>query len=324
MKRSLVTGGHGFVASHLVRELLDRGDSVAAVDAANPVISGLDLQGARQEVELLQGDLADPRVAETLIGTGEFDTIFHLAAQTLVGEATRDAARTFESNVRGTWNVLEASRRAEVPAVVVASSDKAYGPQSRLPYREDAPLLPHAPYEASKAAADLIARSYWPSFGLPVAVTRLANVYGGGDLNFSRLIPEAVTAWLEGRRPAIRSDGTPERDYLYVDDAAEAYLALEHAVGAGGPAAGEAFNAGNDQPHSVSEVLEITRELVGTDLRPDLVGLGTPRGEIDRQYVDSTRLRELTGWRPQVELREGLARTVEWYRENPEVRPAVG
>jgi CDP-glucose 4,6-dehydratase len=220
--------------------------------------------------------------------------------------------------------VLESSRRAEVPAVVVASSDKAYGPQERLPYREEAPLQPRAPYEASKSAADVIARSYWPSFGLPVTVTRLANIYGGRDPHFSRLIPEAVTAWLEGQRPSIRSDGSPERDFLYVEDAAEAYLALEHAVGAGGPAAGEAFNAGNDEPHSVREVLETIRELIGTDLQPDYLGIGTPPGEIDRQYVDSTKLRELTGWRPQVELREGLARTIEWYRENPEVRPAVG
>jgi CDP-glucose 4,6-dehydratase len=324
LKRSLVTGGHGFLASHLVRALLDRGDSVAVVDIANPAVSGLDLQGARQEAELMQGDLADPRVTATVIETGEFDAVFHLAAQTLVGEAVRDPARTFESNVRGTWNVLEASRRAEVPAVVVASSDKAYGSQPDLPYREDMPLLPGAPYEASKSAADVIARSYWRGHGLPVAVTRLANIYGGGDLNFSRLVPEAVTAFLDGRRPAIRSDGSPERDFLFADDAVGVYLALEHAVGAGGPAAGEAFNAGNDEPHAVRDVLETIRELVGTDARPDYLGIGTPRGEIDRQYVDSAKLREMTGWRPEVGLREGLARTVEWYRENPEIRPAVG
>jgi CDP-glucose 4,6-dehydratase len=324
VKRSLVTGGHGFVASHLVRALLDRGDSVVVVDSGNPVVSGLDLQGARTAVELIQGDLADPRVPQTVIETGGFDAIFHLAAQTLVAAAAANPTRTFETNVRGTWNLLDAGRRAEVPAVVVASSDKAYGAHRSLPYREDLPLAPSAPYEASKAAADLIARSYWPSFGLPVAVTRLANVYGGGDLNFSRLVPEAVTAFLDGRRPEIRSDGSPERDFLYVDDAVSAYLAIEHAVGAGGPAAGEALNAGNDRPHAAREVIETIRDLVGTDLRPDYLGIGTPPGEIDRQYVDSTRLRRMTGWRPTVPLREGLARTVEWYRENPEARPAVG
>ena len=209
-----------------------------------------------------------------------------------------DPAATFEANVLGTWTLLEACRRAEVPALVVASSDKAYGPSEELPYREDMQLRPASPYEASKAAADAIALSYHPAYGLPVAVTRFANVYGGGDLNFSRLIPETVAAVLDGRRPQIRSDGSPERDFLYVDDAVAAYLAIEHAVGAGGPAAGEAFNAGGERPHSVGEVLETIAAVSGTDLEPEYHGLGNPAGEIDRQYVDSTKLRELTGWQP--------------------------
>ena len=163
-------------------------------------------------------------------------------------------------------------------------------------------LRPASPYEASKAAADAIALSYRPAYGLPVAVTRFANIYGGGDLNFSRLIPEAVAAVLDGRRPQIRSDGSPERDFLYVDDAVAAYLAIEHAVGAGGPAAGEAFNAGGERPHSVAEVLETIAEVSGAGLDPEYHGTGNPTGEIDRQYVDSTKLRELTGWRPEVEL----------------------
>ena len=223
--------------------------------------------------------------------------------------------------MRGTWILLEACRRADVPAVVVASSDKAYGPSDELPYREEMPLRPASPYEASKAAADAIALSYRPAYGLPVAVTRFANIYGGGDLNFSRLIPEAIVAVLDGRRPQIRSDGSPERDFLYVDDAVAAYLAVEHAVGAGGPAAGEAFNAGGERPHSVAEVLETIGAVAGAGLEPEYHGTGNPAGEIDRQYVDSTKLRELTGWRPEVELRDGLRRTLEWYRDNPEARP---
>ena len=179
-----------------------------------------------------------------------------------------DPAATFEANVRGTWTLLEACRRADVPAVVVASSDKAYGPSEELPYREDMQLRPASPYEASKAAADAIALSYRPAYGLPVAVTRFANVYGGGDLNFSRLVPEAIAAVLDGRRPQIRSDGSPERDFLYVDDAVAAYLAIEHAVGAGGPAAGEAFNAGGERPHSVAEVLETIAAVSGRRARP--------------------------------------------------------
>jgi CDP-glucose 4,6-dehydratase len=182
-------------------------------------------------------------------------------------------------------------------------------------------LRPASPYEASKAAADSIALSYRPAYGLPVAVTRFANVYGGGDLNFSRLIPEAAVAVLEGRRPAIRSDGSPQRDFLYVDDAVAAYLAVEHAVGAGGPAAGQAFNAGGERPHSVAEVLETIAEVSGSPVEPEYHGLGNPDGEIDRQYVDSTKLRELTEWRPEVGLREGLLRTIDWYRDNPDARP---
>ncbi len=320
MKRALVTGGHGFVASHLARTLLERGDEVTVLDLPPPRLSGLALQDIAAEVELVEADLrAAERVGAT-VAAGEFDVVFHLAAQTLVGPALADPATTFEVNVGGTWILLEACRRAEVPAVVVASSDKAYGPSERLPYREEMRLAPASPYEASKAAADAIALSYRPAYGLPVAVTRFANVYGGGDLNFSRLVPEAVVAVLEGRRPSIRSDGSPERDFLHVEDAVTAYLAIEHTVGAGGPAAGEAFNAGGEQPHTVATVVEAIAELAGGGLEPEY-GPGNPAGEIDRQFVDSTKLRELTGWRPEVELHDGLGRTIEWYRQHPQARP---
>jgi CDP-glucose 4,6-dehydratase len=322
MKRALVTGGHGFVASHLARALLERGDAVTVLDLAPPPLSGLELQGVAAAVELVEADLRDARLVAATLAAGEFDVVFHLAAQTLVGPAMADPAATFEANVRGTWHLLEACRRAEVPAVVVASSDKAYGPSEELPYREQMQLRPASPYEASKAAADAIALSYRPAYGLPVAVTRFANVYGGGDLNFSRLIPETVAAVLEGRRPAIRSDGSPERDFLHVDDAVAAYLAIEHEVGAGGPAAGEAFNAGGERPHAVAEVVEAISELAGGGLEPEY-GPGNPAGEIDRQYVDSAKLRALTGWRPAVGLRDGLARTLEWYRQRPEARPGT-
>jgi CDP-glucose 4,6-dehydratase len=321
VKRALVTGGHGFVASHLARALLERGDTVTVLDLAPPRLSGLALQGIESEVESIGADLRDARLVGATLDAGGFDVVFHLAAQTLVGPAMSDPTATFESNVRGTWTLLEACRHADVPAVVVASSDKAYGPHEELPYREDFPLRPASPYEASKAAADAIALSYAPAYGLPVAVTRFANIYGGGDLNFSRLVPEAIAAVLEGRRPAIRSDGSPQRDFLYVDDAIAAYLAIEHEVGAGGPAAGEAFNAGGERPHSVAEVLEEIAEVSGRRVEPEYHGTGSPAGEIDRQYVDSAKLRALTGWRPKIELQEGLRRTLEWYRVNPEARP---
>ena len=320
MKRTLLTGGQGFVASHLARALLERGDAVTVIDRPGRRSRGLALQGIEGEVELLECDLRDGERVGAAVEAGRFDTAFHLAAQTLVGPAMSDPAATFEANVRGTWLLLDACRRAGVAAVVVASSDKAYGPSEQLPYRETMQLHPASPYEASKAAADAIALSYRPAYGLPVAVTRFANIYGGGDLNFSRLIPETVAAVLDGRRPAIRSDGSPERDFLYVDDAVAAYLAIEHAVGAGGPAAGEAFNAGGEQPHPVAEVVDTIAELAGSGLDPEY-GPGNPAGEIDRQFVDSAKLRELTGWQPQVELRDGLARTLEWYRQHPKARP---
>jgi CDP-glucose 4,6-dehydratase len=321
VKRALVTGGHGFVASHLARALLERGDAVTVLDLAPPPLSGLTLQGIAPEVELVEADLRDERRVGATVGAGEFDVVFHLAAQTLVGPAMADPAATFEANVRGTWILLEASRRADIPAVVVASSDKAYGPSEELPYREEMRLRPASPYEASKAAADAIALSYRPAYGLPVAVSRFANIYGGGDLNFSRLVPEAIAAVLDGRRPQIRSDGSPERDFLYVDDAVAAYLAIERAVGAGGPGAGEAFNAGGERPHSVAEVLETIAAVSGAGLDPEFAGTGNPAGEIDRQFVDSAKLRDLTGWGPEVELEDGLARTLEWYRLHPEARP---
>jgi len=325
MSRALVSGAHGFVGSHLARALLEGGDAVRVLDRPGPRIadvggerlSGLDLLRIRDEVELVEADLRDAgAVTAAIDGT---DAVFHLAAQTIVGVARRSPLETFEINVQGAWNVFEACRVHEVSRVVFASSDKAYGSSPELPYREDYPLRAAYPYDASKAAADTIARSYASAYGLPLAVTRFANVYGGGDLNFSRLIPETVAAVLDGRAPVIRSDGSPERDFLHVDDAVSAYLAIAAALDDG--AAGEAFNAGGERPHPVREVVELIVAAGGNRVVPDFQGSGNPDGEIDRQFVDSTKLRELTGWRPAVELEDGLRRTLEWYREHPEARP---
>jgi CDP-glucose 4,6-dehydratase len=324
--RSLVSGAHGFVGSHLARALLARGDAVRVLDRPAPRLadvggerlSGLDLLEIRGEVELVEADLRDAdAVAAAVAGV---DSVFHLAAQTIVGVARESPLETFEVNVRGAWNVFEACRAAQIGRVVFASSDKAYGASPELPYREDFPLRAAYPYDASKAAADTIARSYANAYGLPLAVTRFANVYGGGDLNFSRLVPETVVALLDGRAPRIRSDGSPERDFLHVDDAVAAYLAIAAALGNG--AEGEAFNAGGERPHSVREVVETIAGLAGSGIEPEFLGAGNPDGEIDRQFVDSTKLRALTGWRPAVELTEGLERTLEWYRAHPEARPA--
>jgi len=322
---ALVTGAHGFVGSHLAKALLAEGRAVRVLDrpdpreadVGGPRRSGLDLLGIRGEVELAEADLRDAAQVDAAVAC--CDSVFHLAAQTIVGVAHRSPLETLEVNVAGAWNVFEACREHGVGTVVFASSDKAYGSSPELPYREDFPLRAAYPYDASKAAADIIARSYAHAYGVPLAVTRFANVYGGGDLNFSRLIPEATVAVLEGRAPVIRSDGSPERDFLYVDDAVSAYLAIAAALGKGG-AAGEAFNAGGERPHSVREVVDLIAAVSGSEIEPEYRGAGNPDGEIDRQFVDSSKLRELTGWSPAVELRDGLSRTLEWYREHPEAR----
>ncbi len=319
MSRSVfVTGAYGLLGSWLVRALVARGDRVVVLQRDRAPRSALLLEGLEDVLDVVHGDLNEPGLVARALGEYEVDTVFHLAAQTIVGTANRSPLATFESNVRGTWTLLEACRLHGAERVVVAASDKAYGASATLPYREEMPLDPRFPYDVSKAATDMIARSYWHTFGLPVAVTRFANLYGGGDLNRSRLIPEAIGAALAGRAPVIRSDGSPERDFLYVEDAVEAYLRLAEALdGDGGGARGEAFNAGGGEPHAVRDVVARICALAGTDVEPDVRGSGTPDGEIDRQYVDPAKLRALTGWEPRVGLDEGLRRTIDWYRAHP-------
>jgi CDP-glucose 4,6-dehydratase len=312
----LVTGAHGLLGAWLTAALLDTGNRVVAIRRDEPAVSTLELLGRAGDVDIVRGDICEEGLVARALNEYEVSSVFHLAAQTLVGTANHAPRSTFETNVRGTWMLLEACRAHGTRSVVVASSDKAYGRQTELPYRETQPLLPTFPYDVSKAAADLIARSYWHTFELPVAVTRFANLYGGGDTNRSRLVPEAVGAALAGRAPVIRSDGSPERDFLYVEDAVAAYLAIWRVLLAG-QGGGEAFNAGGGHPHRVSAVVELICRLTGGTLTPDVRGLGTPHGEIDRQWVDATKLSELTGWAPAVDLEEGLRRTIAWHRGHP-------
>jgi CDP-glucose 4,6-dehydratase len=317
-RTALVTGAYGVLGLWLVRALLERGDRVVVVRRDVVPVSGLGLEGLESEIAVVAGDVLEEGLVLRALADYEVDTVFHLAAQTLVGTARSAPGPTFEVNVRGTWTVLEACRQLDVPRTVVASSDKAYGPAERLPYREEDPLLARFPYDASKAAADVIARSYWWTYGVPVAVTRFANLYGGGDLNRSRLVPESVAAALAGRPPVIRSDGTPQRDWLYAQDAAAAYMAIADALDCEGDGArGEAFNAGGGRPYAVREVVELVCRAAGANVEPDIRGSGTPSGEIERQYVDTTKIRERLGWEARVGLEEGIERTVDWYRRHP-------
>jgi CDP-glucose 4,6-dehydratase len=294
MRSALVTGAGGFLGAALVRRLGQDGVEVTA--PRRP-----------------EGDVTDLSSMTRALARSAHDTVFHLAARSTAADASRSPEATWEVNVRGTWTVLEACRAHGVARTVVVTSDRAYGRQEAVPVREDAALLARAPYDVSKAAADLIARSYWPGCGLPVATARLTNVFGPGDRHRSRLVPDAAAAAVAGRRPVIRSDGTPERDFLFVDDAVAALLAIARALDGEG-ARGEAFNAGAGRSHAVRDVAGRICALAGTGVEPDVRGAPAPP---DRQAVDTAKLRDLTGWTPAVGLDEGLERTVEWYRNHP-------
>jgi len=319
VSKALVTGGRGFLGGWLAKALLERGEKVVSFDRrrTSERPSAIGMLGIEDELVQVEGNLVDGEEIARILEEHSIETVYHLAAETIVSTVQASPVAGFESNVRGTWTLLQACLDTGGAKVVVASSDKAYGAHDELPYREDYPLQATAPYEASKAATDIIARSYFHSYGLPVAVTRFANIYGGGDLNFSRLVPEAVSAAVQGRRPVLRSDGSPERDFLYVEDAADAYLTLADNLDRA-EVRGEAFNAGGGRPHRVGDVVATIARLADTGVEPDIRGAGNPEGEIDRQYVDPSKIRERCGWEPSVDLEQGLQRTIDWYREHPE------
>lgn len=270
-------------------------------------------EGIEERCTLALADLTDHDALVRVLNEHEVAEVFHLAAQAVVGKANRSPLGSWEANVRGTYTLLEACRTlGTVQRLVVASSDKAYGSHDDLPYREDFALRPCHPYDVSKACADLIARSYARSYGLTLAVTRLANVYGPGDLNWSRIVPDTARALARGERPVIRSDGTPERDYLYVEDAVDAYLAVAASLDRP-ELSGRAWNAGCGRPVPVVEVVRTLISVSGVPVEPEIRGEGVPPGEIDRQYLDSTAIREELGWEPRWELERGLRAAWEWY-----------
>jgi CDP-glucose 4,6-dehydratase len=306
MSTTLVTGASGLLGGALADALLDRGEVVVALtrDA-----SAADVDPRSRAVV---GDVCDRPLLERAIAEHGVTTVFHLAAQATVDAGRRDPATTYATNVMGTTAVMEASCDAGVERVVVASSATAYGPAAVAPCTEDMELAPTNPYDISKAAMDLASRAYWATHGLPVATARLSNVYGGGDRNTSRLIPELIAAALDGRAPRIRTDGTPRRGFMHVDDAVDAYLAIADALD--DPAAGargQAFNAGWAQPIAVREVVATLERLLGRPLhaRYEAQGAATP----SCQYVSNAKLTRVTGWVPRVDLDEGLRRTVDWY-----------
>jgi CDP-glucose 4,6-dehydratase len=295
-----------------VEKLLDRDEQVVALSRSDLVGSRFDTEGLRERCTLAEGDLADPESMRRVLDEHRVDTVVHLAAQSQVYKANRSPLQTWETNVRGTYMLLEALREhGEVARIVVASSDKAYGAHTELPYREDSALLASFPYDVSKAVQDMIARSYAATFGMPIAVTRLANVYGPGDVNWARVIPDTARSLALGERPVIRSDGTPERDYIYVEDAALAYVAVIDSLS--DPAHhGRVWNAGSGEPRSVLEVVRTLIKVSGRDVEPEVRGDGLA-GELDRQFLDATAIREELGWSPRWDLEQGLRAAYDWY-----------
>jgi len=266
------------------------------------------------KVVIVRGDVRDQTLLERVLGEHEIDTVLHLAAQTIVPIANRNPVSTFETNIGGTWTLLEACRRSpKVKQIVYASSDKAYGESDDLPYEESAPLRGRFPYDVSKACGDRIAQSYAATYDLPVAITRCGNCFGGGDLNWNRLVPGTIRAALRGERPVIRSDGTLVRDYLYVEDAAATYTLLAESLASNPELRGEAFNFSNELQLSVSEMVERILKLIGKGMQFDM--RSDASNEISQQYLSAERAQRVLGWSPMFTLEEGLKRTIEWYRE---------
>ena len=311
----LVTGATGTVGSWMCSELLDRGAHVVALIKDADPQSQLIRSGNINRITVVNGNLEDFWTVERAINEHDIQVVVHLGAQAIVGAALRSPLPTFESNIRGTYNVLEACRvhADRVKSVVVASSDKAYGDHETLPYMEDSPLMGRNPYDVSKTCADLIAQSYHHTFGTPVGIARCGNIYGGGDLNWSRIVPTTIRAYYEGRSPVIRSDGTFIRDYLYVKDAVSGYLALAEGMESES-IRGQAFNFGNESPVMVLELVsEIQQLMEAHHLDPEV--LGTAKAEIHSQYLSTAKAKEVLNWSPSNDLRSGLVETIAWYRE---------
>jgi CDP-glucose 4,6-dehydratase len=310
---TFVTGGTGLVGSWLVKQLVNAGADVVCLVRDWIPQSELVRTGLFERVKIVRGDIREQATLERALGEFEIDTVIHLAAQTIVTIANRNPISTFESNIAGTWNLMEACRRSpRVKQIVVASSDKAYGDQDDLPYSEDTPLQGQHPYDVSKSCADLIARTYAVSYDLPVAITRCGNFYGGGDLNWNRIIPGTIRSILRSQRPVIRSNGKYVRDYFYVEDGAAAYMLLVEQLAERPELKGEAFNFSNEIQMTVGQIVEKLLTLMGSSLQADI--RNEVNNEILHQYLSADKARTQLGWKPLFNLEQGLKLTVDWYK----------
>lgn len=310
---TFITGATGLVGSWLVKRLFSVGADVVCLVRDWIPQSELVFTRAIENVKVVRGDILDRDTLERVLGEYEIDTVIHLAAQTIVTIANRNPISTFESNIAGTWNLLEACRRSpKIKQIVVASSDKAYGDQDHLPYDEATPLQGQHPYDVSKSCADLISHTFAVSYDLPVVITRCGNFYGGGDINWNRIIPGTIRSVLRGESPIIRSDGKYVRDFFYVEDGAAAYMLLAEQLAQRPELRGEAFNFSNENPISVSEVVEKILQLMESELRPTL--RYDVSNEIVHQYLSANKARTMLSWQPLFTLEEGLKNTIAWYR----------
>jgi CDP-glucose 4,6-dehydratase len=311
---TFVTGASGLLGGWLVAALLDAGADVVCLVRDGSPNSQLVRSGLLQRVRVVHGNVCDQPTMERALGEYEIDTAFHLAAQTTIPVARQNPVSTFQSNIAGTWTLLEAARRSpSLKQIVVASSDKAYGDHGGIPYVESMALQGRQPYEASKSCTDLIAQSYARTFGTPVAITRCGNFFGGGDLNWNRIVPGTIRSVMRGQSPVIRSDGRMIRDYLYVEDGAAAYMLLAEKLAADRTLIGEAFNFANERKLSVSEVVELVLQNMDSELRPEI--RNEVKDEIPVQCLDAGRARRELGWHPRYAFGDGMTRTVEWYRQ---------
>jgi CDP-glucose 4,6-dehydratase len=310
----LVTGGTGLVGSWLVRRLDNAGAEVVCLVRDWVPQSELVRTNLIAQVKVVRGDVRDQALLERALGEYEIDTVIHLAAQTIVGIANRNPVSTFETNIGGTWALLEACRRSpSVKQIVIASSDKAYGDQDKLPYDENTPLQGQHPYDVSKSCADLIAHTYAVTYGLPVAITRCGNFYGGGDLNWNRIIPGTIRSVIRNQPPVIRSDGSFVRDYFYVEDGAAAYMLLAERLAVQPELRGEAFNFSNELQVTVLELVRQLLKLMDSDLKPDVRNEAS--NEIQHQYLSAAKARRILGWSPLFTLDQGLDLTIQWYQD---------
>jgi CDP-glucose 4,6-dehydratase len=308
----MVTGGAGFLGSWLVKQLYEAGAEVVCPLRDKVAKSELFRSGTADKVNLVEGDVTDQVLLERVLGEYEIDTVFHLAAQTIVPIANRNPVSTFDSNIKGTWTLLEACRRSpKIRQIIVASSDKAYGWQEELPYSEECSLDGSYPYDVSKACSDMLARSYFITYNLPVTITRCGNFFGGGDLNWNRIVPGTIRSLMRGQQPLIRSDGKYIRDYFYIEDGAAAYMLLAEKFAENRELAGEAFNFSNELQMSVLDIVKKVSAIMGSDLEPVICGEAT--GEIRHQYLSAAKARTVLGWRSIFAFDEALRRTVSWY-----------